>query len=209
METLYTPCAQKCFRWQSWGKTNKQTVQFRIQRGGTRTAQTTPLLTACQSCRSPPPWPEPSPGLAAGTKPPLCVPALGSQPGRTLGRLHHGLRLRPFGQAEVGGWGRLSGGGMTDGVCVGTMPPARLSTCEKGQCAANLQCRSPPLQAHFGKRRINGWHKAGLRWWQMSFPFWFLTPFFPNSGLLLQKRNPSPLIVCFRHNPRSASGLPH
>lgn len=41
----------------------KQTNKHAVQRGGTRTAQTTPLLTACQSCRSPPLDPDPPQAL--------------------------------------------------------------------------------------------------------------------------------------------------
>ena len=114
-ETVYTPCTQKCFRWQSWGK-NKQTNKHAAQCEATCTrrsrlhlyllpvkavgllplTRTFPLV------------------LLLGTKPPLCEPALGSWSGRTLSRLHRGydwghpgkLRL----EREVGGLGGVGGG---------------------------------------------------------------------------------------------------
>lgn len=220
MVTLYTPCAQKCFLdGKAEGKTNKQTCSLALRGETSKTAQTTPLLTACQSCRSPPLDPDPPQALLLEQSP-HCVCLLW---GVSLGERWAASAVATIGatwasrgffsDGMVGGWAFVGGAEwMTDGVCVGTMPPARLSTCEKGQCAANLQCRFVLLQAHFGKRRINGWHKAGLRWWQMSFSFWFLTPFFFFANLdllLLEKKKPSPLIVCFSHNLRSAAGLPH
>lgn len=57
----------------------------------------------------------------------------------------------------------------------------------KGPVRCQFAMQISPLQANFGKRRINGWQRAGLSLWQMSFPFWFLTSF---SGLLLQKPLP-------------------
>lgn len=178
---------QKRGRWFSWGlkQTNKQ---WR----GTYTVQTKPLLTACQSCGSPPPWPRPSSPLAVGTKPLLCVPASGSQPGRTLSRFNPGYDWGRSGKLRLGGrtedWG---GGGWALtrewddgwGVC-GNRALTRLSTCEKGQCTANLQCKSAPLQALFGKgASIAGPMQAsGDGKCHSHFDSW--PPFFPKVSLL-------------------------
>lgn len=156
----------------------KQTNKHAVQGLGTCSVQTTPLLTACQSCRLRP-LTRTLPRPCCWNKAPTVCACSGESAWDDVRPPPPWLRLRPFGQAgvrrECGGWAFIVGPNDGLGLC-GNHAPARLSTCEKGQCAANLQCRFPRLQVHFGKRRINGWHKAGLRWWQMSFPFWFLTP---------------------------------
>lgn len=178
----------------------KQTNKHAVQGLGTCSAQTTPLLTACQSCRLRP-LTRTLPRPCCWNKAPTVCACSGESAWDNVRPPPPWLRLRPFGQAEVrrecGGWAFIVGPNDGLGLC-GNRAPARLSTCEKGQCAANLQCRFPPLQVHFGKRRINGWHKAGLHWWQMSFPFWFLTPtppplFIPNSAFSSPKIPPPSL----------------
>lgn len=65
-------------------------------------------------------------------------------------------------EREGGGWGVYQG--RNDGwLCVGTVPRPACPLVKGASASANLQCRSPPP--------VNGWHKAGPRSWQMSFPF--------------------------------------
>lgn len=160
MKTLYTPCTQKCFRWQ---RENKQTnMQFRVWELALRIlhlylqpVKAVRLLPMTRTLPRPCCW----------NKAPTVCACSGESAWDNVRPPPPWLRLRPFGQAEVrrecGGLGIYRGRNDGWGVC-GNLPPARLSTCEKGQCAAHLQCRSPALRAHFGKRHINGWHKAGL-----------------------------------------------
>lgn len=95
----------------------------------------------------------------------------------------------PFRQAgvrkEVGGWVEWRMG------CVWEPCPIPPVHCwkEPGRCQFAMQIS--PLQTNFGKRSINGWHRAGLRLWQMSFPFWFLTPFLQIWPAPAQKSLPS------------------
>lgn len=122
--------------------------------------------------------PTPPPRLTAGTKPPLCRPASGSQPGRTLSRFNTTKAIR----ASWGWWGCVQWMGvvgLTDGVGVGTVPrpacPLLLRSSARSICNADRL----PLAGCVWEKRINSWDKARLRWWQMSFPFWFLTFYSP------------------------------
>lgn len=148
------------------------------------------------------PWPRPSPGLAAGTKPLLCMAVLGSKPERTLSHFHRGYDWGRSGKLRLvgkwGGWVFVVGGWMTDRVCVGTMP---WSACPPLKRASTVQiCNSDlTLPGLRWERRINGWHKAGHRWWQMSFPFWFLTPFFPPNLAKKKAKLPTSPPFCVLH----------
>lgn len=54
-----------------------------------------------------------------------------------------------------GGWAFI-GGGMTDGLCVGTVP--------RPACPLVKEASDPPIcNADLPPRSVNGWHKAGLR----------------------------------------------
>lgn len=66
----------------------KQTNKHAVHCGGTHTAQATPLLTACQSCRSPPLDPDPPLAVLLEQSPCcMCVRLLwGGSLGGTLNR---------------------------------------------------------------------------------------------------------------------------
>lgn len=203
--SVYTVRTKVLFRRQSWGENKQTNMQFSVKGGKLAKPRRLHLYLQPVKAAGPLPLTRTLPRPCCWNKAPTVCVCSGESAWENAGPPPPWLRLGPLGRAEVffsdgmvGGWAFVGGAEwMTDGVCVGTMPPARLSTCEKGQCAANLQCRFVFLQAHFGKRRINGWHKAGLRWWQMSFSFWFLTPFFFFANLdllLLEKKNPPPLL---------------
>lgn len=138
-------------------QTNKQTNKHSAYWWGAYTAQTKPLLPARQSCGSPPLWPRPSSPLAVGTKPLLCA-CFWESAWENIKLIPSWLRLRPSRQGEVGqedgawggGWALMREQDDGWGVC-GNHALTRLSTCEKGQCTANLQCKSTPLLALFGK----------------------------------------------------------
>lgn len=159
------------------------------------------------------PWPGPSPGLAAGTKPPLCVPALGSQPGTTLGRLHRGYDWGPLGKLKLGGSvgvGHLSGGGMTDGVCVGTFPRPACPLVKRAGALHICNADLPPRRLTLGKGASMAGTKQASADGKCHSHFDSWPPFFSrNSAFSSKKKKPSPLIVCFSHNLHSASGPPH
>lgn len=122
MVTLYTPCAQKCFLdGKAEGKTNKQTCSLALRGETSKTAQTTPLLTACQSCRSPPLDPDPPQALLLEQSPHCGCLLWGERWAAsavaTIGATW-ASRGFFFGR-DGGGLGVCRGGGMNDGwgVC--------------------------------------------------------------------------------------------
>lgn len=163
-------------------RSNKQTSW------GAGDLQNSPLLPACQSCWSPPSDPGPGPPQALLLEQsPHCVRLLSPT---------DNIRL-PSTQAAIEGFwagsmGARGGGGLgvyrgrNDGWAVcGNRAPARLSTCERGQCSANLQFRSPPSE----RERL-----AQSRPPLMAnvIPILILDPYFsPNSLFLCQKRKKS------------------
>lgn len=114
--SVYTVRTKVLFRRQSWGENKQTNMQFSVKGGNSQNRADYTFTYSLSKLPVPSPWPGPSPGLAAGTKPPLCVPALGSQPGRTLGRLRRGYDWGHLGEQRfffrTGWWGvgRLSGG---------------------------------------------------------------------------------------------------
>lgn len=105
----------------------------------------------------------------------------------TLGCPPPKLLLRAFGPVRwehEGGLGVYRGRNDGWAVC-GNRAPARLSTCERGQCSANLQFRSPPSE----RERL-----AQSRPPLMAnvIPILILDPYFsPNSLFPCQKRKKS------------------
>lgn len=143
LKTLRTPCTQNRLRWQRGRKqTNKHAVQgLRSLHDANYTFTLQPVKAACLL-----PLTQSLPRPCCWNKAPTVCARSGELARDDIRPPPPRLRLRLF-----GGWGvgRPSGGGITDwGVC-GNRAPARLHTCEKGRCAAHLQCRSAASQAHF------------------------------------------------------------
>lgn len=219
MVTLYTPCAQKCFLdGKAEGKTNKQTCSLALRGETSKTAQTTPLLTACQSCRSPPLDPDPPQALLLEQSP-HCVCLLW---GVSLGERWAASAVATIGatwasrgffsDGMVGGWAFVGGRNEWRMGCVWEPCPrpacplvkraSALPICNADPSSCRLTLGKGASMAGIKQASADGKCHSHFDSWP---PFFFCKP----RPAPLRKKKPSPLIVCFSHNLRSAAGLPH
>lgn len=154
------------------------------------------------------PWPRPgpSPGLAAGTKPPLCAPALGSQPGTTSGCPPPRLLLKGFGavrRERVGGEGWAFIGAEWRMGCVWEPCPDPPVHLWKRPALCQFAMQISPLGAWMaGTKQPSADGKCHSHF--DSWPFFSQTAF-TFSGKKRKKRTTSSHLGGFGPNPHSAS----
>lgn len=158
MKTLDTPCTQKCFSWQ---RENKQTnMQFWVwELAPCRLDLYLQPVKAVGLLPLTPTLPRP----CCWNKAPTVCACSGESAWDNFRPLPPWLRLRPFGQAEVrresGAGHLLCGGGMMDGVCVGTMPRPAYRLVKRASALPICNADLPSCRLTLGK----GASMAGMK----------------------------------------------
>lgn len=217
--SVYTVRTKVLFRRQSWGENKQTNMQFSVKGGKLAKPRRLHLYLQPVKAAGPLPLTRTLPRPCCWNKAPTVCACSGESAWENAGPPPPWLRLGPLGRAEVffsdgmvGGWAFVGGRNEWRMGCVWEPCPrpacplvkraSALPICNADPSSCRLTLGKGASMAGIKQASADGKCHSHFDSWP---PFFFCKP----RPAPLRKKKPSPLIVCFSHNLRSAAGLPH